>query len=143
LICPAGQGRLRRARGLACSDYAVQPAMNVSIGFNMRLDRASRKIQSRWVLDPVLLTHRILQHPSVPIAFDVDGELADLGGVPPYYAAPPAGDPGKYGTGLYWFPGQRHDKGMNAAFVGGHVLLSKTPESSPGWDWRYQPPPGG
>jgi len=143
LICPTVQGKLLRTHDLACSEYAVGPPKNVSIGFNMRLDRASRKIQSRWVLEPVLLTDRILQHTSVPIAFDVDGPLADDWGVPPYYAAPPAGDPGKYGSGLYWFAGTRHGQKMNAVFVGGHVLSSGRPEAEPGWDWRYQPPPSG
>lgn len=143
LICPTVQGKLRRMYGLACSEYAVGPSRNVSIGFNMRLDRASRQILSRWVLEPVLLTDRILQHISVPIAFDVDGSLADDLGTPPYYSAPPAGDPGKYGSGRYWFPGTRHNQKMNAVFVGGHVLSSGRPENEPGWNWRYQPPPSG
>jgi len=142
MICPAARGRLYRTHGLSCSDQAVGPLENVSIAFNMRLDRASVQIQSRWVLQPVLLSHRILQHTRLPIALDVDGRMAAGRGVRPYYTAPAAGDAGKYGSGQYWFPAGRHGRQANAAFAAGHVLSSTRPQREAHWDWRYQPPPG-
>ena len=140
LMCPAGPQELRRRAGLPCSKHAVGPPENVSMCFNMRLDKISVRIEDRWVLQDVALTGRILEHPSVPLAFDVDGAAAKEKRLLPYYAAPPAGDPGIYGTGLFWHPSLRHDGKLNAAFIGGHVLSSCRPETEPGWDWAYQPP---
>ncbi len=141
MICPAGPRELERSSGQPCSERAVGPVRNVSIGFNMRLDRASVQFRSRWVLQPIRLTHRILDHPSVPLAFDLDGAAADERGVLPYYSAPAAGDGGMYAGGAFWFPASRHANKLNAAFVGGHVLSSREPENQPGWDWQYQHPP--
>jgi prepilin-type N-terminal cleavage/methylation domain-containing protein len=140
LMCPAGPQQLQRQAGLPCDQYAVTPVGNVSIGFNMRLYRASVNIDGRAILKPVPLAMRLLQHPSVPLAFDVDGAAAAERGILPYYSAPPVGDPGRYGTGLFWFPSLRHGT-VNACFVGGHVLSSPRPERQSGWDWSYQPSP--
>ena len=141
LMCPGGPKQLLRSAGLPCSNGAVGPARNVTIGFNMRLDRASVRMGGRWILRKVRLTHRVLEHPSVPLAFEVDGEQADRNRRIPYYAAPPAGDPGLYGDGTFWFPKTRHGRRVNAAFVGGHVLSAPRPENQADWDWRYQHPP--
>jgi len=141
LMCPAGARTLQRRAGLPCQSYAVTPAENVSIGFNMRLNRASVVIRDRPVLKEVRLGEGILRSGSVPLAFDIDGRAAVRRSVLPYYSAPPAGDIGKYGDGLYWFPATTHDGRMNACFVGGHVLSSLSPEREPGWNWRYQPTP--
>jgi hypothetical protein len=112
---------------------------NVSVAFNMRLRSASVQLGGRWVLKPVRLSSRILRYPSVPLAFDVDGNFAARRGRLPYYSAPPAGDPGQYGRGQFWFPSLRHGA-TNACFIGGHVLSSSRPDHA-GWNWKYQPEP--
>jgi hypothetical protein len=140
LMCPAGPRQLERRADLPCDAYPVTPVENVTIGFNMRLRSASVRIANRPVLKGVRLSSRIMRHPSVPLAFDVDGGLASEREVLPYYSAPPAGDTGLYGGGLFWFPSLRHGS-VNAAFVGGHVLSAARAERAAGWDWKYQPPP--
>lgn len=140
LMCPSGPQTLSKQAGVPCEDYAVTPAENVSVAFNMRLHRASVRLGGRSVLDPVQLTPRLQEHPAVPLAFDVDGAVAADLGLLPYYSAPPAGDTSWYGTGQFWFPSSRHAGQVNACFVGGYVLSARKPASAPGWDWRYQPP---
>lgn len=139
LMCPSGSQVLRRRVGLPCQAYAVTPAENVSVGFNMRLARASVMVGGRPVLKDVRVGKQILQHGSVPLAFGVDGRVAARRGVLPYYSAPPAGDTGKYGDGLLWFPATNHDGKANVCFVGGHVLSSSSPAQESGWNWKYQP----
>lgn len=140
MMCPSGSGRLERRRDLACSEYAVTPTSHVSVGFNMRLEQVSRNVSGWWRLQRTRLGTDILEHPYVPLAFDVDGAMADDQGVLPYYSAPAANDEGLYGTGRFWFPALRHNGRINAAFVGGHVLSSPDPEYASGWQWWYQPP---
>lgn len=140
LMCPSGSQELSRRKGLPCRQYAVGPARNVSVAFNMRLDRISVEIEGRWLLREVALTGRILERASVPLAFDVDGAEADRRRLVPYYAAPAAGDPGMYARDQFWYPSGRHERSMNVAFIGGHVQSSTQPAEEPGWDWKYQPP---
>jgi len=141
LICASGPQYLQRQAGFPC-DSAVNPKQNVSLGFNMRLHLASlqQPVTGWWVLRDVRLTARVLERPSAPLAFDVDGAAADQRRRLPFYSAPPAGDPGRYGDGLFWFPALRHEREMNVGFVGGHVSASRRPLAEPGWDWKYQPP---
>lgn len=140
MICPAGPAQLYKQRGFPCNQGAVGPTANVSIGFNMRLERVSQ-VEQNWArLVWTRLTSKILDHPNVPLVFDVDGARADSIGVTPYCSAPPAGDTGMYGSGMFWFPSLRHGGRMNAAFVGGHVLRSDRPDKAPQWKWEYQPP---
>jgi prepilin-type processing-associated H-X9-DG protein len=140
LICPSGPQKLVRRRDLPCSDYAVAPAANVSIAFNMRLDRVSAKIGGRWVLAPVRLHSQILDHPLVPLVMDVDGEAADARGKLSYYTAPSADDPGLYAGNRFWFPARRHDGAVNVGFIDGHIASSPDPAKQAAWNWRYQPP---
>ncbi len=140
LMCPAGPTELHRQAGLPCPQYPVTPAENVSVALNKRLDSASVRLAGRPVLRKVRLSGKILQHPNVPLAFDVDARVAADRGVLPYYAAPPASDAGHYGSGVFWFPALRHGRQMNTAFVGGYVLSSPAPERA-GWNWSFQPPP--
>ncbi len=139
LMCPSGPRRLERRANLPCEEYPVTPVENVSVAFNMRLRSASELVAGRWVFKPVRLNSRILHLPSVPLAFDVDGAAAKERGIQPYYSAPAAGDRGRYGSGLFWFPSFRHGS-TNACFIGGHVLSSSRPDRA-GWNWKYQPAP--
>ncbi len=139
LMCPAAPRQLRRHAGLPCGAYAVTPAENVGVGFNMRLAYASVYVGGRPVLREVRVSPQILEHGSVPLAFDVDGQAAVQRDVLPYYSAPPAGDTGRYGSGLLWFPRSGHHGKVQVSFVGGHVLSSSRPEQESAWDWKYQP----
>ncbi len=140
LMCPAGPRSLVKYRGLPCSQYAVGPAENVSTGFNMRLDQVSTVVSGWPILRRAWLTSRILEQPQVPLVFDVDGQAAHQSQVLPYYAAPPAGDNGPYGTGMFWFPAERHGGKLNVGFIGGHVLNTPEPGNRVPWNWKYQPP---
>lgn len=139
LICPAAPGGLVKTRGLPCNQ-AVGPRRNISVGFNMRLESISIQTPMGWRRRAIRLTSRIKDRPWVPLAFDVDGETAVRKGVEPYYSAPPAGVPGWYANGRFWFPSRRHGQRCNVAFIGGHVLSSPDPERAGGWQWSYQPP---
>jgi prepilin-type N-terminal cleavage/methylation domain-containing protein/prepilin-type processing-associated H-X9-DG protein len=140
LLCPAASGHLVKTRGLPCNQ-AVGPKQRVSIGFNMRLDSISVDTPFGPRRQAVRLTPRIKNRPWVPLAFDVDGEMAIAKGVEPFYSAPPAGVPGWYASGQFWFPATRHAQRCNVAFIGGHVLSSTHPAQVGGWQWSYQPPP--
>jgi hypothetical protein len=142
LICPAGPQRLERQSGQPCQS-AVNPQENVSVAFNMRLAAASVSLQSTgwWVFRDVRLTPRILEHPDVPLAFDVDGVQAVDRRKLPFYSAPAVEQQGLYANDQFWFPSLRHGRKVNACFVGGYVLSSSDPVNESGWDWRYQPRP--
>lgn len=140
LMCPAGPGELRKQRNLPCSSYAVTPLENVTVGFNMRLEQVSTQVNGWYRLQRTRLSTRILEQIEVPLAFGVDGAQATRNGVLPYYAAPPAGDPGLYGSGRFWFPALRHDGKLNVAYIGGHVMRTPDPHGAPKWNWKYQPP---
>lgn len=140
MICPAGPQELYRRPLLPCNQGAVGPVENVSMAINARLAWAFRDLNGRQVRWDIDLSKRILNYPSVPLAFDVNGTEAKKRSVWPYYAAPPAGESGPMGSGLYWFPAMRHGGSLNAAFVGGHVLSSSRPEMEAGWKWKFSPP---
>jgi len=133
LMCPEGPIELKRRANRPCSDGAVYPIVNVSIGFNRRLHRPEVTAAQ------TLLTSRILNYPNVPLALDVDG----LGVSPPdgnaYYLAPPQATSDGYEDGAYWIPAMRHDGRLNVAFVGGHVAASRMPLNQPGWQWSFFP----
>ena len=133
LMCPEGPIELKRRANRPCSDGAVYPKENVSVGFNRRLHRPEATAAQ------TLLTSRILNYPNVPLALDVDG----LGISPPdgnaYYVAPPQATADGYDNGAYWIPAMRHEGKLNVAFVGGHVAASRMPLDQPGWQWYFYP----
>ena len=97
LICPAGPQQLERVALLPMHQKPVRPLQNVSIGMNMRLHRATEWKDGELVFKDIRLSKRVMEHPSVPLVFDVDGEQAfkndldtPLASVLPYYSAPPA-----------------------------------------------------
>jgi prepilin-type N-terminal cleavage/methylation domain-containing protein/prepilin-type processing-associated H-X9-DG protein len=140
-VCPAGASRLTKRRGLPCGREAVGPVEDVSVAVNMRLYRAVVDFRGKTLLAPSASTRvstRILNHPYVPLAFDVDGRAAGRRGIDPFYIAP--GLPGvddPYIDDRYWVPSKRHGGKTVVAFVGGHVLTSPHPEQER-WDWTYQ-----
>lgn len=133
MLCPEGKPALKKRALAPCSSGAVFPKQNVSLAFNRRLYRPGP------FMKPVMLTGKILDHPDVPLAMDVDGESAFANRKDPYYVAPPTDQEDGYQQGAYWFPGMRHGQRLNAAFVGGQVESSRHPASEPTWKWSYQP----
>lgn len=136
LICPCGPQELGHYPDRRSAlDAAVTPIKNISIGFNLRLYRTGPAMNEIFHL-----TKSIMEHTTVPLAFDVDGEKAAAPGAPPFpfFSAPRAGITGPWS---YWFPPQRRHGGhINAAFVGGHVDSSSQPDKQGGWNWKYRPP---
>ena len=97
----------------------------------------------RMVFNPkTKVSSRILAHPTVPLAFDGDGELAQGKNRRPYFSAPPVrGHEDLYSSGRWWFPSSRHLGKTNVIFVGGHAGSSADPAHESHWDWKYQPMP--
>jgi len=147
LICPVGPRSLARENTPQPAEDSIKPLANVSVAFNMRLHRASVRVQhgsmSLDVLRDVTLTSRVLDHPWAPLAFDVDGAAARNRSEPilPFYSAPPVDATGLYAGGRFWFPAARHGGKVHAAFIGGHVWSAPDPAGAADWDWAYQPPP--
>lgn len=141
MLCPAGAPQLDKRRGFPCSSAAIGPPDEITLAVNMRLYRAEVEFMGKKVLAPVASTHvrrDVLSHPYVPLMLDVDGDEALSRRVEPFYTAPGLpGVEGPYADGGHWMPSKRHGGRTNVAFVGGHVLTSKRPESE-SWDWSYQ-----
>jgi len=138
--CPEVPGELTLRPNAPCSGGAVAPPKSVSFAFNLRLHRAEVLMPNGAVrLTAVRLVDRIGEESDVPLVLDVDGESATAQGASPLYTAPAAGSNGPLSQDRFWFPSARHAGRTNVAFVGGHVLMSKTPADEPGWRWDYQP----
>jgi prepilin-type N-terminal cleavage/methylation domain-containing protein len=84
LICPDGPRELAREASAQPAEDSITPLENVSVGFNMRLHRASVRVQHGAiefdVLRDVTLSVRVLDHPWTPLAFDVDGAAGAAAG---------------------------------------------------------------
>lgn len=142
LMCPAGPDLLDRRAEMPCTAGAVGPAPNVSSGLNKRLDSKTRYVNGSPFPQKVYLNEKVLMYPDVPLVLDVDGKKAVANGVGPYFTAPPLpndGPPDIYSNGLSWFPSFRHRGQINVAFIGGHVLSSRSPLTEPWWRWSFQP----
>lgn len=132
--CPEVDAPIELRANSPCSGGAVSPAASVSYGFNLRLHRAEVEVRpGAFGLRPVELNSRILEHPDIPLLIDVDGETARLLGVPAIYTAPSAGSVGPLSDDRFWFPSARHGGAVNVAFIGGHVLSTRTPADLAGW----------
>jgi len=147
MLCASVSGQLVRVPDTPCSSGAILPRANVGYSFNARLFQQTKVVLGRPTADlKTLVRSDILQHPNVPIAFDVDGEEAEYKGKAPYFTAPPLEDGRKdiytppYGDVL-WFPSYRHAGKMNVVFVGGYVRSTASAVDEHGWDWKYQPDP--
>jgi prepilin-type N-terminal cleavage/methylation domain-containing protein/prepilin-type processing-associated H-X9-DG protein len=139
-LCPAGANRLIKRKGFPCGRESITPIEDVSLAFNMRLYRGLIPVGETTLLAPVAVTSvsaRILEHPYVPLVLDVDGEDAAAGGMEPFYVAPGQVDKADpYADDRFWYPSDRHAGTTNVAFVGGHVLTSRRPQSE-AWNWAY------
>ena len=138
--CNEVRGPITLLNNTPCSQGAVSPARYVSYGFNMRLHRAeSTGPSGQPMLRPVILSSEIMDHGRVPLAWDVDGLLAEQRGTTPVFSGPSMGSTGPYANDLFWFPGRRHNGAANFAFIDGSVSSSAQPLSEPGWEWSFQP----
>ncbi len=143
MLCPSITEPLRRVPDRPCSSGAILPRANVGYSFNARLFQQTKIALGRPTPDlNTLVRSSILQHPNVPIAFDVDGEQAHYAGKAPYFTAPPIQDyEDIYAKGTLWFPAYRHLGKMNVILVGGYVRSTAKALGERGWDWKYQPEP--
>ena len=153
IMCPAGPGGLGRVNGLAAPrylEYCVGPRSSVCYALNRRLRHAP--INQPELPYPVqrfvTVGAQVLNHPYVPLMFDVDAQAAEaakdsgVNGASPFFSAPPprhASEPTIYDNNLYWWPALRHKGRMSVSFVGGHVFSTKDPLEDRSWNWDYHP----
>jgi prepilin-type processing-associated H-X9-DG protein/prepilin-type N-terminal cleavage/methylation domain-containing protein len=147
LICPAGPAGLGRVKGVATGSQ-LNHLDRLSYAMNRRLVYAPVYYNVGGAAYAVFVNQRILNHPRVPVLFEVDAAsmLAAFAGqsVPlvPLFGAPEgtpvAGSP--YANDRFWFPAKRHRGKMTISFVDGHVVSTEDHQSDPSWDWDYHPP---
>lgn len=141
MLCPSGATKLTRRIAQPCGREALSPIGDVSVALNMRLQRPVVNFRGKNILAPTaasLVSPRVLDHPHVPLAIDVDGAKLIERGVDPFYVAPPLnGTDDPYASGRYWIQSARHGRSVNVGFIGGHVLSSQHPDKER-WDWSYQ-----
>jgi len=139
--CTESRGAITIYNNTPCSQGAIEPAKNISFGFNMRLHRPEGRGPNGMpaLLLPVALTNDIMQAGRTPLVWDVDGAAAEERNVSPVFSAPSLGSTGPYGNDRFWFPSRRHNGAANFAFIDGSVSASTRPLDEPGWDWSYQP----
>ncbi len=133
MMCPAGPDLLYRQKQATAFQPTVFPERNISLALNRRLWRDG------VVPGVTRVTSKILDHPNVPVVFDVDGEAAMAAVGESLYAAPLVKPGDDYWMGAYWQPAFRHGGSINVAFVGGHVASSKKPLEERSWAWGYIP----
>lgn len=150
IICPAGPNGLARYHGQAASSLTqggVAPKDKVSYAMNRRLIWAPATVSDPPIPVDCFVTigKRILDHPHVPLMFDVAANAAVKVHKEPFFSAPPSRrqEPSVYDNNRYWFPSMRHKGRVSVGFVGGHVISTHDPLADPSWDWEYHPEIGG
>ncbi|MBX3376518.1 MAG: prepilin-type N-terminal cleavage/methylation domain-containing protein [Phycisphaeraceae bacterium] len=140
--CSEMKGPITLTNNLPCTT-AIEPARNVSFGFNMRLHRAEVLLPNgQWRLNPVILTRSALDRAGgrVPLVWDIDGRLAEQRSATPIFSAPAAGSLGPYYSGDdFWFPARRHNGAVNAALLDGSVGTFNRSIDETTWNWSFQP----
>ncbi len=151
VVCPSGPADLARSRPGATTDptaFGLHDLSKVSYALNRRLKYAPVCLGVGGPLQwQVRLSDRVLDHPRVPLMFDVDAPaflrspvaLASQG---PLLGAP-EGTPSScsiYADDAFWFPSRRHRGRLIVSFVDGHVVATDDHLSDASWDWDYHPP---
>lgn len=140
LRCPEVKGTVVLRSNSPCQSDGVSPWENVSFGFNSRLQFVERTSAGPGpAFITVSMKSSILGESHVPLLWDVDGQEAASRGRAPFFTAPSLGSTGFYRNDRYWFPGKRHNGGLNVGFVDGHVEATRTPLSQPNWRWDFTP----
>jgi prepilin-type N-terminal cleavage/methylation domain-containing protein len=149
VLCPAAPGPLACVSpGFSLeSGRAVAPPEHVGYAMNRRLLFAPFESNGYQAARFVTIGEDVLDHPNVPLLFDVDAPaaVARWGAAGPFFSAPAGKTPSIYdGTPThpapYWFPARRHHGKMIVSFVGGHLLATKDALADSRWDWNYHPP---
>jgi len=137
--CPENPGPLELRRAAPCSEGGVGPPKNVSYGFNVRLHLAEVERSGRVQFRRVQLQSLIADQGRVPLAWDIDGTLAQQRGLSGVYSGPSLDSRLIFADDRYWFPSRRHGSSINLAFIDGRVESTSTPLAESSWDWGYQP----
>lgn len=148
--CASLKGPIELRRFTACTDGAVGPPQHVSYGFNIRLylsERAWNSGRSPYIALSASVAEGwsgdgetgAIGPQSIPLVFDVDGVQASLNDVSPLFSGPSLDSRALFANDQYWFPALRHNKGMNAAFVDGHVESTRQPLFQKNWAWGFEP----
>lgn len=142
MLCPAVPEPLYRVPDKPCTGGALDPYSSVGYSFNARLYIQTQIHYGRPRGVPALVRSEVLNKPTIPLAFDVDGVAAQRSNVAPFFTAPPVeGFYDVYADGSMWFPSKRHSGRMNVVFAGGYVRTTDQAAAEHGWDWKYQPDP--
>lgn len=150
VVCPAGPEGLARLEDSTNSfnPLGLAEPRWVSYALNRRLQYApvcfNGSTPTEW---RVRLDERILDHPRVPLMYDVDAAaIMDspvwLRTYVPAMGAP-EGTPGGcsiYEGDAFWYPARRHRGRMTISFIDGHVVATNDHLSDSSWDWDYHPP---
>lgn len=137
LRCPEVVGEVVLRRAVPCSQGGVGPPEEVSYGFNARLHVAEVQRAGRTRLQHVQLSSRITENGQVPLVWDIDGATAATNGVSPVFSAPSLDSNAAFANDRYWFPGRRHARALNIAFIDGHVKGTASPLDT--GRWGFQP----
>lgn len=143
--CAEVKGNLVLRRNVSCTDGGVTPPQSVSYGMNIRL-RWSEKRAAAGQPFNIALSSRILDgygvaSPSaIPLLTDVNGALAASRSATPMFIGPSLSATALLANDRYWFPAGRHNKGLNVAFIDGHVKATRDPLQESGWAWDFEPP---
>lgn len=139
--CSEVRGPITVLSSTPCSQ-AIEPPRNVSFGFNMRLHRGDTTTSDGQIRSTqFVLNSTILDHPRVPLVWDVDGAVAEGRGASPIFSAPAAGTTGMYAGDGYWYPGKRHNGAANYALIDGSVSATSKEPADTTWEWTFQPTP--
>jgi prepilin-type N-terminal cleavage/methylation domain-containing protein/prepilin-type processing-associated H-X9-DG protein len=150
VVCPSGPPGLARARpGVpSASSMGLDDLRKVSYALNRRLKYAPVCFGVGGPLQwQVRLSDRVLDHPRVPLMFDVDASAFLRSPVANASQGPllgaPEGTPSScsiYAEDAFWFPSRRHRGKLIVSFVDGHVVATDDPLTDASWDWDYHPP---
>jgi prepilin-type N-terminal cleavage/methylation domain-containing protein/prepilin-type processing-associated H-X9-DG protein len=125
-------------RNAPCSQGGVGPPQAVSYGFNIRMYRTPTR-PTVYLTGAILTGQSGVSPSNIPLFWDVDGARAiEQGAATPLFSGPSLDSP-ILPNEMYWFPGMRHNSGLNVAFVDGHVAATRKPLAEPTWAWGYEP----
>lgn len=137
--CPEVRGPLTLRANAPCTGGGVGPFENVSYTFNIRMHVAERRSATGPLFRRVELTESVLGGSDVPLVWDVDGELARGKGQQPFFSGPSLDSRVVFANDRYWFPGSRHARNANFAFMDAHVETTRDALSESGWRFGFVP----
>lgn len=141
--CAEVKGPITLRRAVPCTQGAVSPYQNISYGFNFRLQQSESRYL-RGDTRPIGLSSAVFSRAqvatsSIPLLWDVDGNVAAQRGVVPLFSAPTLDSTALFANDRYWFPAMRHNGTMTVGFIDGHVATTRKPLQEPNWAWGFDP----